>query len=313
ADWIAGAAIAALWLGYKLLVFPGSTPVLILAFAFEWLQVTIGVFYHAISGRELLTMFSSDYRPMVLIGLASVATFAIGIRAGVQLAWRNRTPGHAWPEQALSWPVLIVAYVVMLSSETAIREFAWDNASITQAVLAVDMARLGVLFLMFRRLTRPSIRWHLVGLLLAVEIVMGLSADWWQRDPAELMKSMDALVDRMWAIYYPALAVARIPSHLAHTNGALLWAVIEHITMPRVLFPDKPELPSNSDLVRHYSGVWVAGQERNTSIAFGYAAESYVDFGMPLMFVPMLVFAVFMGAAYAWMMNRIRHRELAFG
>ena len=173
ADWIAGAAIAALWLGYKLLVFPGSTPVLILAFAFQWLQVTIGVFYHAISGRELLTMFSSDYRPMVLIGLASVATFAIGIRAGVQLAWRNRTPGHAWPEQALSWPVLIVAYVVMLSSETAIREFAWDNASITQAVLAVDMARLGVLFLMFRRLTRPSIRWHLVGLLLAVEIVMG--------------------------------------------------------------------------------------------------------------------------------------------
>jgi ABC-type proline/glycine betaine transport system permease subunit len=64
-------------------------------------------------------------------------------------------------------------------------------------------------------------------------------------------------------------------------------------------------------MVRKYSGIQVAGREHGTSIAFGYAAESYVDFGVPLMFLPPAIFGLLMGMAYAWFVRRIRYRELA--
>src|SRR5438445_12763034 len=64
-------------------------------------------------------------------------------------------------------------------------------------------------------------------------------------------------------------------------------------------------------MVRKYSGVWVAGEKEHTNIAFGYAAESYVDFGVPLMFVPVLVYGLLMGIVYAGLLRVVRHRDLA--
>jgi hypothetical protein len=90
-----------------------------------------------------------------------------------------------------------------------------------------------------------------------------------------------------------------------------MGAALKHILMPRVLFPDKPELGSDSDRVRKYAGVWVAGAEQGTSIAFGYVAESYVDFGLPMMFMPMLIWGAFVGAAYRMVQTLIRHREIS--
>jgi xanthosine utilization system XapX-like protein len=57
--------------------------------------------------------------------------------------------------------------------------------------------------------------------------------------------------------------------------------------------------------------VWVAGTDENTSIAFGYAAESYLDFGVPLMFLPSLVFGLAMGVLHATLMRQLRHRDIA--
>src|SRR5262249_28476619 len=61
--------------------------------------------------------------------------------------------------------------------------------------------------------------------------------------------------------------------------------------------------------------VRVAGRETNTSIAFGYSIEAYIDFGVPLMFLPVFAFGVLVGAAYALFRSVIWHRELfvAFG
>ena len=98
------------------------------------------------------------------------------------------------------------------------------------------------------------------------------------------MNTTDTLVDRMWTIYYPALALARVPSVIPHTNGQIFGAALLHIVTPRVFFPNKGELPSDSDEVRKYANVAVAGREVSTSIAFGYSAESYIDFGLPWMF-----------------------------
>ena len=115
----------------------------------------------------------------------------------------------------------------------------------------------------------------------------------------------------MWAIFYPALAVARVPSVVPYANGALMSATLQHVLMPRVFFPDKAEIGSDSELVRKYAGVKVAGAEQNTDIAFGYAAESYVDFGVPLMFLPIFIWGVFMGAVYAAILRWYRYRDIA--
>lgn len=137
-----------------------------------------------------------------------------------------------------------------------------------------------------------------------------LTSDFFRSDTDSLMVTLDNMVDRMWPIYYPALAVSRVPASLPYTNGAILSAALQHITMPRVFFPDKAELLSDSEMVRRYSGVMVAGAETGTSIAFGYAAESYIDYGIPWMFLPVFVYGTLMGMAYGLVARLIRHREL---
>jgi hypothetical protein len=143
-----------------------------------------------------------------------------------------------------------------------------------------------------------------------VNRVEDLTSAFLKNDADSLLKTTDSLVDRMWTVYYPALALKRVPNVLPHTDGAILGAALTHIVTPRIFFPNKGELPSDSDEVRKYAGVHVAGREVNTSIAFGYGAEAYVDFGVPLMFAPVFAFGVFAGFCYALFRSLIWHREL---
>lgn len=130
----------------------------------------------------------------------------------------------------------------------------------------------------------------------------------------QVAEQTDALVDRLWAIYYPALAVSRVPKEVPHTDGEIMQAALLHVVTPRFLFPEKEGLRSDSEMVRKYSGIWVAGgddDENDTSIAFGYAAESYLDFGLPGMFAPVLIWGLVMGMVYGLFFRVIVHRELA--
>jgi hypothetical protein len=143
-----------------------------------------------------------------------------------------------------------------------------------------------------------------------VERLAALTNDWANQSLDKRLKNLDFFVMRLWAVYYPALAVERVPAVLPHEDGALLWGTMKHVLMPRLFFSEKDPLISNSKLVRRYSGVRVAGEKENTSIAFGYAAESYVDFGVPVMFIPVLVFGIFTGAALNFFLRIIRCREV---
>jgi hypothetical protein len=128
---------------------------------------------------------------------------------------------------------------------------------------------------------------------------------------ADYSEAATRLIDRLWAIKYPGMALDRVPSSIPHTGGDLMWEALTHLVTPRFLYPDKPELISDSELVRQYAGAKVAGSESNTSIAFGYSAESYVDYGLPWMFVPAIVWGFLLGVTFQVWMSIIRHRELA--
>lgn len=386
-DALAAIAVLVLLVGLKLVATGDRLWVVQATYAFHWMQTTLGIFYLDFAGREVPAIYSSNYRPMVYIALGCCLALALGIRAGMMLL-EAPDPEDGRPGFAFSFGLLIVAYVITTSFEGTLNAAAVDYPSLRQIIVTADTARLGILFLVLRRLLHPVPRWTLVTLLVAFEVVLGmtgffagfrepivlaalatleifdrrnvrhwtllaaasvctialgilwmgirteyrrdyvdldnfevsrstrlnnlesLTSAWLRTDADSIWYSADKLVDRMWTIYYPALAIDRVPSHLPHTNGEILSAALVHIVTPRVFFPGKPDLQSDSEKVRKYSGVMVAGAEKNTSIAFGYAAESYIDFGLPWMFLPVLGFGVAIGLCYALFRRLILHRDL---
>ena len=386
-DWIAGASILTLMVGVRLVSTGDHLFVLPAAFAFHWLQTSVGVMYLGFLGRAVPTVELSDYRPMVLVALGCCLALAVGIRLGLMLR-EAPDPSEARPGFAFSFGLLVAVYVSTVALQGTLGALAPDYPTLRQIIVTFDTARLGILFLILRRLCSPKPRWGLIALVVSVEIVLGitgffagfrepvvlavlavleifdrrnqkhwlaigiggavavvlgllwmsirteyrkeyvevdkfqtsrsarferigsLTSGFLNSESADLWRATDALVDRLWTVYYPALALARVPRVLPHTNGAIFTAAMVHIVTPRVFFPNKAELPSDSDEVRKYSGVHVAGRENNTSIAFGYAPEAYIDFGIPLMFVPVFGFGVAVGFLYGLFRRLIWHREL---
>lgn len=388
-DWLAPVAVLLLWAIWYLLRSEEGPPVLALALTFQWAQVTSGVFYHGVTGRNLDAILLSDYRPMVLLGMGCVASLVAGLKIALA-SGRDRPARHSRPQQAFGNQGLYLLYFLLLAAMGFIQTVAWQLPMLTQGILALGFLRLVALYLLLRRLSSPAIRWRPVLLLLGVEVLLGftgffasfreplmmltlvllerfdarrlrhwllvgsssaailffallwlsirttyrtsfeieefaesraarlekvatLSRGWFGSDLDQVLENMDFFIDRLWTVYYPALAVSRVPEVLPHTEGQIVWGAVRHILMPRLFFPNKPVLPSDSEMVRKYSGVWVAGVEQNTSIAFGYAVESYLDFGLPWMFAPVLVFGFIMGRLYLFFLRLIWHRELAIG
>ena len=74
-------------------------------------------------------------------------------------------------------------------------------------------------------------------------MISNLGSEWLRGDSETMWLTADRLVDRMWTVYYPALALKRVPGFLPHTRGEIFSAALVHIVTPRVFFPEKPNLP----------------------------------------------------------------------
>jgi hypothetical protein len=390
-DPLATFSVVLLWIGWWLLRPNEGPPVLALAFSFQWMQITLGLFYTPWTGHRLLTNDVSTLTKTELMALAGLMFIVGGIRLGQHLMNRLGPPEGSRPLYAFSWKLLLGVYVGSMMIVASVQQFAWDYPSLTQGILALTYLRLAILYLILRRLVQPTFQWLPFAAIIVLEVGIGftgffagfreplimavvamlegfdtrktqywaglgvltatafaaglfwigvrkeyreaiwandagaavsvsrvdrlsqLSSGWAGRDAGQVGDDLDRLVDRMWTIYYPALAVERVPSVVAHTGGQLMQETLIHVFSPRVFYPDKKAVTTDSDLVRRYAGVWVAGEAQNTNIAFGYLGESYVDFGMPLMFVPMFVFGILVGVIYEGFLRYVRCRELAIG
>ena len=387
-DWIAGAAVLVLWFVWRLLQPKEGPPVLGMALAFQWTQVTLGMFYMGVIGRELPTMRVPQYRTMILLGLGCVLSLGIGLFVGARLLGRRSRPAAG--QLPISMKSLLIAYAASLVLQGAVTEFAWQIPDLTQAILAIGFVHLALLFVIIRRLVRPVFEWHWIAALMINELLLGftgffagfrdplvlagivlievfdarklrhwisltvvvvagslmavmwmgirgeyrsefytdlvgksrqarldriaeLSSTWLSSENWMMAHDMDRLVDRMWTIYYPAVALGRVPSVLPYTHGRFISEAVTHVLSPRIFYPTKAALQSDSDNVRKYTGLFVAGAEQNTSIAFGYAIESYIDFGVPWMFAPVFVFGLVMGLVYEGLSRLLRIQELRVG
>lgn len=98
-------------------------------------------------------------------------------------------------------------------------------------------------------------------------------------DGAKLADGFDRLVARHGYIEYLALVMQNVPAVIPHEGGQLTLDVISHITMPRLFFPDKPPLPSDTEVMAKYAGLSYTW-DSNTSISIGNLGELYIDFGL---------------------------------
>jgi hypothetical protein len=122
-DWIAIPAVVILWLAWRYLRDSDGLPILPMAMTFQWVQVTAGIWYFAATGRRLLTMDISDYRPMVLIGLACVASLMVGLSAGINIMRRARPPKEVERHETvpIGWPGLLAIDVGILALQVPFR------------------------------------------------------------------------------------------------------------------------------------------------------------------------------------------------
>src|ERR1039458_7387224 len=103
-DWTLLASAIGLWVVWRLLPREQGPPVFRLALTFQWVQVTAGLWYLALTSRRIFTMDACDYQPMVLLGLLSIVFLVLGLRWGTgrvrqgspSRARRMRLPLSAW-------------------------------------------------------------------------------------------------------------------------------------------------------------------------------------------------------------------------
>lgn len=126
-----------------------------------------------------------------------------------------------------------------------------------------------------------------------MEILGGIVAD--TITDMDWGQGLESFFERMTGTFYFSRVLDHVPSVVPHEGGALTWRAVTHIFTPRFLFPEKPELGSTSLLVRKYTGLYVAGEESETSIGLSYMAEMYIDYGPYFMFLPLFAWGLLVG------------------
>lgn len=104
-----------------------------------------------------------------------------------------------------------------------------------------------------------------------------------------------------------------VPRHRDYGRGELWGTAIRHVLMPRMLFPNKPVLPSDSEVTMAWTGQYLASDAEGTSISIGYMGEAYADFGRVGMFGVILVLGLLWGTMQRVFLRRARSPLVALG
>ncbi|WP_228445789.1 hypothetical protein [Terricaulis silvestris] len=220
-------------------------------------------FYTRRGGIALAAVFGAE----ILIGFLSFFSDwkTVLALAGITLISLAR---HAWRR---SWPLLIGTFVSLLLLGTVwtiikpnYREIL--NAGTGQQVILIS----------------PD------------EQAAALSDSILSIKPQDLSDGFLDLLSRVSYVDFLAETLRSVPARIEHQNGGLWGEAFQNILTPRLLFPDKPPLPSDSVRTMQYTGRRLASDSSGTSISIGYVGESYIDFGA----FGAIVTAFFMGLVY---------------
>ncbi len=119
---------------------------------------------------------------------------------------------------------------------------------------------------------------------------------------------VEGLVTRLSYVTFFSRTLDYVPRIHGHTQGELLKTALVNAFVPRFLYPDKPELPSDSYYTQRFTGLRVS--DNGTSISIGYMAEFYVDWGVGGMFVMIFLWGCWLGLAHRALRHWVRPRFL---
>ena len=123
-------------------------------------------------------------------------------------------------------------------------------------------------------------------------------------DGDDLVEGLEPLAERLSYVDFFGYALGYVPGVVSYQNGAQWSAALKHVLTPRILFPDKPAIVSDSEITNQFTGLYVAGATEGTSISIGYMGESYVDFGPFWMFVPIFLVGVWRGLMFRFFLRK---------
>lgn len=122
--------------------------------------------------------------------------------------------------------------------------------------------------------------------------LIDLNFDFWN--------SLETMIGRVDSTSVFAQYLARIDSGIEIDIAGRYAGGIEHVVMPRILFPDKDAL-DDSAVTSAMTGRII---DKSTSISIGYVAEAFHDFGPRWMFLPILFVGMAVGAVGRYFMSR---------
>src|SRR3954467_3589452 len=111
---------------------------------------------------------------MVLIGLGCCLAMAAGIKVGL-MTRRPPDPMNQRPQYAFPFAPLMIAYVASIFIEGTLITISPSYPSFRQIIVTLDTARLGVLFLILRRLCAgDNPKWGLLAVIVFVGVTLGI-------------------------------------------------------------------------------------------------------------------------------------------
>jgi len=133
----------------------------------------------------------------------------------------------------------------------------------------------------------------------ALPAIERLSWIWSQIDTVDYVDAAEKLIARVGYTSFYAKALANLDYNnieLPKFYSGAIW----HVLTPRILFPDKAAI-NDSVVTTLLTGLEFT---EGTSVSIGYVAEAHVDFGVPLMFVPILLIGMGLGLAQGYFIAR---------
>lgn len=118
-------------------------------------------------------------------------------------------------------------------------------------------------------------------------------------DVEEIKNAFESGLDRLGYLKFFAGSIKTVPNIIPYQNGRLWYEAFANLA-PRFLFPNKPVI-DDSIRTNTFTGFRVAGAEQGTSVSIGYVGESYIDFGVPVMFLPVFILGYFWGWLYQFL------------
>jgi hypothetical protein len=117
------------------------------------------------------------------------------------------------------------------------------------------------------------------------------------------------LVARHGYVEFLGLVMTYMPSSLPYQNGEITMSVVRHITVPRILWPEKPVLANDTEIMSKLTGLPMTWNE-DTSISVGYLAELYADFGYIGGLISAFMIGFIVGLAYRFTRNQFTYSAI---